>query len=715
MPDINTVVVTPSVSVVAVNSSVPGSFDSVARLGLGWFNVVEYGAVGDGSTDDYAAIVLANAAALAAAGSVSAGYPAKEVTLYFPAGRTFASASPLVFSDLINVQMDGRVVYTGSSNVAAITYGSLTPSDPGFTRQLKFRVARSTQSDWTSESNIGVHIINTYQSYIYVAEARNFTIGVQMMGDSTGCVYNEVHLGHILNNKVGLNLTNDDTSSVGWCNENVFIGGRFANDTGVNPTLQRWGIRITSDSTTKYYNNNNVFYKPSIELNNAGSGTCTPIYIPYGDYNHFHDARQESNDSPRVVVENESKSNQTHFGFSEGASSTSPITDDGTYPSTYVTQGQRIKLEQPSRLVFQSGALHKLACYSDGGTNINVPTVHLGTTSGGDTLFTAQTGLTLNADYLELSTTRAVGVFVDTRNNKEFVVRRDVTGSANGGRIAIACFNSSGTHLVNTDPGHPYVKGLSFSAPSYSTNYGGVYQTGSDSDDDYYFKVGSDVAWVRILCGGGSAAPRIRSFAVFAVGSFAAPAAWTGVDEIIPGVNTGTTYPTSGTWTKGRVVMNVSPDEGEPLGWVCVIAGSPGTWLPFGQIGGSRQQVEGWYQDNVVASQTTVELTRAMGRFTAVRGGSVTGVGVIASEARTAGTLTVEVYKNTGVAGAAGSGLGLTAVLNGSNTTKKQTTQVMGTDTYAAGDELYCVVTTDGSWLPVTSDIRAVLEVTETI
>jgi hypothetical protein len=128
--------------------------------------------------------------------------------------------------------------------------------------------------------------------------------------------------------------------------------------------------------------------------------------------------------------------------------------------------------------------------------------------------------------------------------------------------------------------------------------------------------------------------------------------------------------------------------------------------------GGFRQTPDGWYQDNVAASQTNIELTRATGRFRAARAGSVTGVVVHAVEARTAGTLTIKVFKNTGLSGAAGSQLGtLTAVLDGSNTSKKATTQTKDVDTFAAGDELYLTITTDGSWTPTTSDIRAALEI----
>lgn len=36
--------------------------------------------------------------------------------------------------------------------------------------------------------------------------------------------------------------------------------------------------------------------------------------------------------------------------------------------------------------------------------------------------------------------------------------------------------------------------------------------------------------------------------------------------------------PATGTWAKGDVVLNSEPAAGEPLGWRCVAAGTPGTW-----------------------------------------------------------------------------------------------------------------------------------------
>lgn len=129
--------------------------------------------------------------------------------------------------------------------------------------------------------------------------------------------------------------------------------------------------------------------------------------------------------------------------------------------------------------------------------------------------------------------------------------------------------------------------------------------------------------------------------------------------------------------------------------------------LDFG--GGYRQSYDGWYADNVGTGSGPTQMSRFangadVDKLFVGRSGSITGVWVHSGEARTAGTLTVEVYKN-------GAGTGLTAVLDGTNTTFKATTQAKDLDTLAAGDYLDIRFTTDGSWAPGTADIRAGLEI----
>jgi hypothetical protein len=43
-------------------------------------------------------------------------------------------------------------------------------------------------------------------------------------------------------------------------------------------------------------------------------------------------------------------------------------------------------------------------------------------------------------------------------------------------------------------------------------------------------------------------------------------------------------YPKAGVGQQGDIVWNSNPTPGKPIGWVCVKAGSPGTWASFGMI-----------------------------------------------------------------------------------------------------------------------------------
>lgn len=46
----------------------------------------------------------------------------------------------------------------------------------------------------------------------------------------------------------------------------------------------------------------------------------------------------------------------------------------------------------------------------------------------------------------------------------------------------------------------------------------------------------------------------------------------------------GTAAPTTGTWAAGSVRKNSAPAVGSPKGWVCTVAGTPGTWVSEGNL-----------------------------------------------------------------------------------------------------------------------------------
>ncbi len=48
----------------------------------------------------------------------------------------------------------------------------------------------------------------------------------------------------------------------------------------------------------------------------------------------------------------------------------------------------------------------------------------------------------------------------------------------------------------------------------------------------------------------------------------------------------GSSIPTNGIYKKGDIIWNDDPQPYSYIGWVCVVSGDPGQWLPFGNIAG---------------------------------------------------------------------------------------------------------------------------------
>jgi hypothetical protein len=549
------------------------------------FDVTAYGATGDGTTDDYTAIAAAVSAAAAAA---TAGQTA---TLFFPPAIAYDSASPVVVGAGINVIMEAPLVYTGSSNVAALTIG-ITGASNGY-GTFKINVERATQSDWSSESNIGVLFYSPTKCDITIVATRGFTIGAQFNGHGAGCHYNTVMLGDMRNAKIGLDITNNSTGTSGWCNENVFIGGRFWQSTGVNSGTARTGIRITSQDAVYTTNNNNTFLKPSIE--SPDGTTATAISIEYGAGNHFQDVRAE-NITTGVEFKNASYENVVAFGYE---SLTTQSTDTSTNGTNVVIGARTRHIERMTRPIFAlTDIINTYAPWS--GTSIMVPGCSL---VNANPPVKNSAGYVLGADYIEFNSSRGVGVLVDTTINKEFLLARDVSNSQ-GGRIGVKCFDAAGAALDNTGPNHPYAKGSAAAPISYNAAAGGVYRTGADSTGQAYVKVNDDVksAWIGII--GGSSAARVKGFAIYTTPIGSAPGVTAGYAGATERRRAATQSPQTsgiGTWAVGNVVWASAPAAGSAAGWVCTVAGSPGTWTPVGYVDGLTQAV--------TSSTATIEAT----------------------------------------------------------------------------------------------------------
>lgn len=54
--------------------------------------------------------------------------------------------------------------------------------------------------------------------------------------------------------------------------------------------------------------------------------------------------------------------------------------------------------------------------------------------------------------------------------------------------------------------------------------------------------------------------------------------------QYLPDILSSTAAPTDGTWDRGTIMFNKTPTASSVMGWVCITAGTPGTWTAFGAL-----------------------------------------------------------------------------------------------------------------------------------
>lgn len=144
-------------------------------------NVADFGAAGDGKTDDYKGIVRAvsRAAALKNDGL--------ETALLFPEATAYASSGAIEIPANISVIQKAPLIYTGNEPKPFLVLGSEDETSTATYSGLS--VIKRTSTDWKKdgkETGIGISIINASNSRIEVAHAENFTIGCKPPASAKG-------------------------------------------------------------------------------------------------------------------------------------------------------------------------------------------------------------------------------------------------------------------------------------------------------------------------------------------------------------------------------------------------------------------------------------------------------------------------------------------------------------------------------------------------
>lgn len=264
-----------------INSSATISAQDV-KTAYPFADVRSFGALGNGSTDDTAAIQNAVNSPGEATLNPSKTYRITNTivvgdgeTLYIPKGSTLLFDSPSSNIAAVEIQGGGKV------------YGSGT--------------IQSNRSSWDSANpQYGVYLTGS-QGTLDIGNVENFEYGAYLMGANQGSAYNNVKIGSLLNSIQGVKL---DATGTGWVNQNYIHVDRLTiwSDYETNDPINwanSYGIYI--DSHTSNAPNANRF-SGSIE------GVKTGMRLT-GNYNRIDGMRFELNNGTDTIVDIENTSN----------------------------------------------------------------------------------------------------------------------------------------------------------------------------------------------------------------------------------------------------------------------------------------------------------------------------------------------------------------------------------------------------------------------
>jgi hypothetical protein len=289
-------------------------------------NAFRYGATGNGTTDDTAALVL----------WVAVAKQMTAPTLVLPEGD-FLISSTLNF-DLPNystIDWRGRIKCGTAVTATAVRLGS--PSSNIFGMRVVgagVDVRRTTYD--TAGSSIGLEVANLTWARIAHRFSEGFNVGVLLNGTNGGVSHCRVDLGYLHDNRYNLFLT---ASGSGYCNENSLYGGSFGFTSAWLSAAGNWTntFDFYEDSFPASPLNNNKLFGPSWEA----QSTTTVAASIYGQHTHVYGPRKETSAGTendfKILLQSTSRSVfiAGGFGFYIGG-----ITDSGLWNRYICTDGE---------------------------------------------------------------------------------------------------------------------------------------------------------------------------------------------------------------------------------------------------------------------------------------------------------------------------------------------------------------------------------------
>lgn len=470
------------------------------------------------------------------------------------------------------VDTDTFLYYNGPADRSVLV---LTPSRNDV---CAVALRSATATAWSNTAYRGVVLRNLYAAAAEIREVNgSFYRGLVLEGDGAGCSLSTIRLGLIQNSKYAVTLS---AVNSGYVNENLVLGGELRCQSSFKSGEERVAISIESPDISYLNNNNNVFIKPSCELNTAGGAAAVCVNISAGITNRFISIRSESN-TVEARFSGTASYNYVETGYLN-AITTPRVETTSTAQNWVVNAGHHTWHRWTN--IFDSGSIPNNVFFYDGtDANCGVRNMFVMST---DTALISHAKVNLAYDvgntpsYVSIEAGIGLAVRVDSSSQKKFRVRRRFA-DASYGRLAVKPYASDGSERGNVTGDLLTPTGTGY---TWTAGFGGAWWQTADSSLDFVFEVGASVDYFDLMVVAGSNEPHIKWLAVQCEG---AAQVYTPFAHLYAaGALLGTAAPTSGNWLVGQVVRNVTPAPGGYAGWICTSAGSPGTWKGFGTIEG---------------------------------------------------------------------------------------------------------------------------------
>jgi len=399
-------------------------------------SVRDFGAAGDGVTNDRAALQAAFDAA--AAGSRVVFVPEGDYVVSGPVALP-AAAGGLV--------MRGRILYAGPAPITVLTLGAGTAGATQGRSWQGIRVVRTVQSAWASEDDIGVVFRTPNDCMIELTEAAGFTIGARLLADGAAASGTTLALGRIANTRIGLDIRS--ASAPGAILNLRVLGGRFAVAGTVNPTLDRYGVRISAAAGANRTPTGLVFDAPAFALG-GGSAAAIPFLVETDGRGLV--AREIRLDGPGSVVARHTGAAEDHVYDVVTSTDAGPLTIEfsgsragGAVVARHAA-APALALSRPVASVTLRAAAFRwsptqtgfdqLACID----SLAPPPATLAAAArpGLD-------GYTLNPRSVTLGPGRGLGFAVDTTTCRSFALGVD----GDPVRLVVYCFDASGALMTD--------------------------------------------------------------------------------------------------------------------------------------------------------------------------------------------------------------------------------------------------------------------------